>query len=88
LAPYLDAVRSFNPDYMPGGDIRFYPGSPLLARHLMRPGDQLVANELHAEDVETLQRQLRKVPDTKVLNLDAWQAVKSLLPLRSGAARC
>jgi 23S rRNA (adenine2030-N6)-methyltransferase len=80
LAPYLDAVRSFNLDHVPGGDIRFYPGSPLLARHLMRPGDQLVANELHAEDVETLQRQLRKVPDTKVLNLDAWQAVKSLLP--------
>lgn len=80
LAPYLDAVRSFNRDVLPGGDIRFYPGSPLLARHLMRPGDQLVANELHAEDFETLRSQLRKVPDTKVLNLDAWQAVKSLLP--------
>ena len=80
LAPYLDAVRSFNRDVLPGGDIRFYPGSPLLARHLMRPGDQLVANELLGDDFETLRKQLRKVPDTKVLNLDAWQAVKSLLP--------
>ncbi len=80
LAPYLDAVRGFNPDRSPGGDIRFYPGSPLLARTLMRPGDQLVVNELHSDDVETLKQQLRKVPDTKVLNLDAWQAVKSLLP--------
>ncbi len=80
LAPYLDAVRSVNLDLLPGGDIRFYPGSPLLARQLMRPGDQLVANELHGDDFETLKNQLRKQPDTKVLNLDAWQAVKSLLP--------
>ena len=80
LAPYLDAVRSFNRDVLPGGDIRFYPGSPVLARQLMRPGDQLVANELHGDDFETLRKQLRKFPDTKVLNLDAWQAVKSLLP--------
>ncbi len=80
LAPYLDAVRSFNLDVLPGSDIRFYPGSPLLARQLMRPGDQLVANELHGDDFETLKIQLRKQADTKVLNLDAWQAVKSLLP--------
>ena len=80
LAPYLDVVRSINPDSSPGGDIRFYPGSPLLARTLMRPGDQLVANELHPEDVETLRRSLRRAPATKVMNLDAWQAVKSLLP--------
>lgn len=78
LAAYLGAVRKFNSG--PDGDNLFYPGSPLLARALMRPGDQLVANELHTDDVETLKQQLRKEPDTKVLNLDAWQAVKSLLP--------
>lgn len=80
LAPYLGVVRGFNPNVSPGGDIRFYPGSPLLARTLMRPGDQLIANELHPEDAETLRRNLRRELDTKILNLDAWQAVKSLLP--------
>ncbi len=82
LAPYLDAVRSFNGAPVPNGQIQFYPGSPLLARELMRPGDQLVANELHAGDAEILKQCLRKLPDTKVMNLDAWQAVKSLLPPR------
>ncbi len=80
LAPYLDAVRSFNPGCASGSDIRHYPGSPLLAQRLMRPGDQLVANELHAIDFDTLKQNLRKAPGTKVLNTDAWQAVKSLLP--------
>jgi 23S rRNA (adenine2030-N6)-methyltransferase len=76
LQPYLEAVGSVN---LPGA-LTFYPGSPVIARHLMRPGDQLVANELHAEDFEALRTELRRTPDTKVLNLDAWVAVKALLP--------
>jgi 23S rRNA (adenine2030-N6)-methyltransferase len=76
LAPYLDAVRSVN---LPE-TLAFYPGSPLIARHLMRPEDALVANELHPEDFEHLRAELRRAANTKVLNLDAWVAVKSLLP--------
>lgn len=76
LEPYLQAVRDLNPD----GTLKFYPGSPLLARMLMRRDDQLVANELHAADYEALKAEFHKVHDTKVLNLDAWTAIKSLLP--------
>lgn len=76
LAPYLETVRSLNvPEHL-----RFYPGSPLVARTLMRRGDQLVANELHDEDHVLLEALFRDTADTKVLNLDAWIAVKSLLP--------
>src|SRR5262245_51554672 len=46
LAPYLDAVRAENK----GEAARFYPGSPLIARRLMRADDTLVANELHPEE--------------------------------------
>ena len=74
--PYLQAISNLNG----GTTITVYPGSPLLARMLMRAGDQLVANELHGEDFEVLKSLFHKVPDTKVLNLDAWAAVKSLLP--------
>ncbi|MFA5901217.1 MAG: 23S rRNA (adenine(2030)-N(6))-methyltransferase RlmJ, partial [Hyphomicrobium sp.] len=42
LAPYLDVVRRLNP----GSGLRRYPGSPLLARELMRSQDRLVLNEL------------------------------------------
>lgn len=76
LAPYLDAVAALNGP----GRLRRYPGSPLLARVLMRKSDTLVANELHAEDFALLKDALNGAPNTKALNLDAWAALKSLLP--------
>ena len=76
LKPYLDAVAVINI----AGTLTFYPGSPLVARHLMRPGDQLVANELHPDDCKALLAELKRETDSKVLNLDAWVAIKSLLP--------
>lgn len=76
LKPYLEAVRSLND----GGPLRSYPGSPALARKLMRRTDTLVANELHPEDFQLLRSALNNAPNTKVLNLDAWVALKSLLP--------
>lgn len=77
LAPYLDAVTSLNE---PGAPLRYYPGSPLLARKLLRRSDTLIANELHPEDFETLKHHLKGSPNTRVMNLDAWVALKSLLP--------
>ncbi len=76
LAPYLALVDGLNPD----GDLRLYPGSPLIAQALMRPTDQLIANELHPADRETLEETLAGAGNAKVLGLDAWVALKSLLP--------
>jgi 23S rRNA (adenine2030-N6)-methyltransferase len=75
LAPYIDAVRAVNS----AGELRYYPGSPLIARQLMRADDVLVANELNAADFVRLKGEFRPAKAT-VLNLDAWHAVKSLLP--------
>ncbi len=76
LAPYLDAVQAL------GGPapITSYPGSPLLARYLMRPEDVLIANELHPEEARTLGGVLGRRAGSKVLQLDAYTALKSLLP--------
>jgi 23S rRNA (adenine2030-N6)-methyltransferase len=63
-----------------GAGLRLYPGSPRLARALLRRGDQLIANELHPEDAALLQQLFAGDPQTKVLRLDAWIALKSLLP--------
>ena len=76
LAPYLAAVRAENP----GSSLIRYPGSPLIARRLMRGPDRLVANELHPEDCAALRRVLAGDPRCKVLELDAWVALRSLLP--------
>ncbi|MBS0268105.1 MAG: 23S rRNA (adenine(2030)-N(6))-methyltransferase RlmJ [Proteobacteria bacterium] len=75
LAPYLETVRAMN-----GAELRYYPGSPLIARHLMRPDDVLIANELNADDFARLKEELRPFKSTTVLNIDARHAVKSLLP--------
>ncbi|AGK57239.1 hypothetical protein HYPDE_27798 [Hyphomicrobium denitrificans 1NES1] len=76
LAPYLDAVRATNES----GKLQIYPGSSLIARHIMRPEDVLVANELNTSEFERLKRELGRAKNTAVLNIDAWHAVKSLLP--------
>jgi 23S rRNA (adenine2030-N6)-methyltransferase len=76
LAPYLDAVRAENPT----GQLTHYPGSPLIARRLLRPQDRLIANELHPVDAIRLKHALGRDPRTKVLALDGWVALKSLLP--------
>ena len=76
VAPYLAAIRALNPD----GKLRRYPGSPLLARRLMRPGDALDANELHVEDNAALRRLLAREPGTSVHAIDGWTTLRSLLP--------
>ena len=47
---------------------------------LMRADDVLVANELNVADFASLKEELRRSKATTVLNIDAWHAVKSLLP--------
>ncbi len=76
LSPYLAAVRRLNPE----AGLTWYPGSPLLALGLMRRDDCLIANELHPEDGRALKASLAHDVRAKALGLDAWQALKSLLP--------
>ena len=75
-APYLEAVRAFNPD----GGLRFYPGSPLIARHLLRAQDRLFALELHPEDAEALKENFAGDIQTRVTRLDGWAALGTHLP--------
>src|SRR5215469_12105090 len=42
LKPYLDIVRAFNAP----AELNAYPGSPLIARALLRPQDRLTACEV------------------------------------------
>lgn len=77
LEPYLAVVRDLNGG---SGALRIYPGSPLVARRLMRPQDRLVVNELHPADHRALAGLFAKDRQTKVMELDAWVALKALLP--------
>jgi 23S rRNA (adenine2030-N6)-methyltransferase len=76
LAPYLAAVAAENT----AGELDLYPGSPRLARTLIRPQDRLIANELHPEDGQLLKELFSRDSQAKVLHLDGWTALKALLP--------
>ena len=72
LQAYLDIVR------MEGAGS--YPGSPLIARRLMRRQDRLSAYELHPFEAEALKEVFAGDVQTKVIALDAWLALGAHLP--------
>ncbi|TIS73240.1 MAG: 23S rRNA (adenine(2030)-N(6))-methyltransferase RlmJ, partial [Mesorhizobium sp.] len=76
LAPYLEAVRSLNPE----GGVKKYPGSPLIARYLMRKQDRLSAIELHRQDAAKLRALFAGDFQTRVIELDGWLALGAHLP--------
>jgi 23S rRNA (adenine2030-N6)-methyltransferase len=74
--PYLDSVKAQNPD----GQLRFYPGSPLITRSLLREQDRLFALELHPADAEALHENFAGDFQTRVTHLDGWAALGTHLP--------
>ncbi|MGN6549021.1 MAG: 23S rRNA (adenine(2030)-N(6))-methyltransferase RlmJ [Pararhizobium sp.] len=76
LEPYLAAIRALNE----GGALTAYPGSPKLARLLMRRQDRLSAIELHPEDAARLSALFAGDHQVRVTALDGWLALKSYLP--------
>lgn len=76
LSPWLDVIHDLNPD----GALKRYPGSPALARHLMRPNDRLTLTELHSADFATLSKAFEGDHQVKAIHLDGWLAMGSFLP--------
>lgn len=76
LAPWLEAVRAENPD----GRLHFYPGSPLIVRRLLRPGDRMVLSELNKTDCARLKDLFAGDRQVSVHLLDGYQALKAFLP--------
>jgi 23S rRNA (adenine2030-N6)-methyltransferase len=76
VAPYLDIVRAFNPKR----DLTAYPGSPLVARALLRPQDRLVACELEPIARKQLIAALRRDEQARVVDLDGWTALPAFVP--------
>jgi 23S rRNA (adenine2030-N6)-methyltransferase len=76
LEPYVAAVAACNA----GSSLRAYPGSPLIARHLMRPQDRLIACEAEPRAAAHLDAALRGDPRAKALAIDGWTAVGAYVP--------
>ncbi len=76
LRPYLDTMRAFNAE----GGIRYYPGSPLVTRHLLREIDRLTAIELHPDDSAALRDRFVGDWQVRVIALDGWLALGAHVP--------
>jgi 23S rRNA (adenine2030-N6)-methyltransferase len=81
LAPYLDTVAALNRGSgLRGSGLRFYPGSPLIAKALLRRQDRLIACELEPAAAASLKLALRGEPRAKVLPIDGWMLLKANIP--------
>src|ERR1700761_7345751 len=78
VAPYLDIVRAFNPP----AELKAYPGSPLIARALLRPQDRLTACEVESTARKRLIEALRRDSQARVVDLDGWMALPAYVPPR------
>ncbi len=76
VGPYLDIVRAFNAP----GKLTAYPGSPLIARALLRPQDRLVACEVEVVARKSLIGALRHDEQGRVVDLDGWTALPAFVP--------
>lgn len=78
LEPYLAVVR----EHVLDGVLRSYPGSPALARALLRRQDRLSLFELHEADAATLAERFAGDFQTRVTRLDGWLVPGAHLPPR------
>jgi 23S rRNA (adenine2030-N6)-methyltransferase len=76
LAPYLDALASFNS----AGRLASYPGSPALVRAFLRPQDRLIACELEPNAAAALARHLSGDRRSKAVAIDGWTALNAYVP--------
>lgn len=77
LAGYLDLVRRLN-GYR--AELRYYPGSPLIIKSLLRADDRLIANELHPEDAPILKKNIGHDARVQITQEDGYQIWKAQMP--------
>jgi 23S rRNA (adenine2030-N6)-methyltransferase len=76
LWKWLETVRACND----GDDLRYYPGSPWFAAHLMREGDSAQLCELRPEEAAALRQVFHHDGRVHVHERDGYEAMKGLLP--------
>ena len=77
LADYVAQIKRLNPD----GQLKLYPGSPLVAQQLLREQDRMRLFELHPTDNEILRRNFAEQGSRVLIQQsDGFGALKALLP--------
>lgn len=76
VADYVALVKKFNA----GGELRRYPGSPLIAKQFLRGKDHLFLYELHSTEIQRLNAAAGRDRRVKVFHEDGLKNAIGLLP--------
>ncbi|MEC6816798.1 23S rRNA (adenine(2030)-N(6))-methyltransferase RlmJ [Photobacterium toruni] len=76
IATYIDAIKALNNS----DELRYYPGSPKVARAQIRDQDRMVLTELHPSDFPLLLQEFRGDRQVKMYQEDAFARLKASLP--------
>jgi 23S rRNA (adenine2030-N6)-methyltransferase len=76
LKSYIHLVQQLNPS----GTLQFYPGSPVIAKTLLRKDDSIQATELHPTDHPLLAAQFHGRRHCRIEQLDAYAGIRAMLP--------
>jgi len=79
LAPYLDAVASFNPGAT-GSDLKVYPGSPALVRHWLRAQDRMIVCEAEPAAAAALAGRMQGDNRVQTVTIDGYTALNAYVP--------
>ena len=58
----------------------FYAGSPIITARMLRPQDRAIVNELHPEDVQTLQTNMKVFKNIRTTHMDAYECIRANSP--------
>jgi 23S rRNA (adenine2030-N6)-methyltransferase len=91
LKPLQDVMAKWNLGIHFGKEftedqLRYYPGSPAIIQHYLRPDDKLIAVEKHPEEAKKLRKMLSPFPNATLHERDGWEAMVALLPLKETRA--
>ena len=76
IASYIDAIKALNDN----DELRYYPGSPKVARAQIREDDRMTLTELHPTDFPLLLQEFRGDRQVKMYKEDGFACLKASLP--------
>ena len=81
VVDYLNAVKKINGSRQGRGtELHYYPGSPAIARQLLRARDRMVLMELHNTEIGLLQKQCAGDRQVQIHHRDGFEGLPGLVP--------
>ncbi len=82
IKEYVNIVQRINSRLSQSqmASIHYYPGSPMIVRHFLRPQDRMILSELHPTVYQKLKSQFAKDINVSAHLMDGYLGLKAFLP--------